>query len=140
MRDQVWLSEELILSIHSRQIREHGHSDGIRDRGMLESALNRPRQRLVYGGGAVDLSALAGAYAYGIARNHPFVDGNKRTAAVACEIFLELNGHVLIADDERYYSVFMSLAAGEISEDELAAWLRDNSRPANVSERAGGYG
>lgn len=136
----VWLSEELILAVHDRQINEHGGLPGVRDKGMLESALARPQQRLAYGGMEVDLPALAAAYAYGIARNHPFADGNKRTAAVACELFLELNGYVLVANDPDLYPVFLGLAAGEISEDELTGWLRDHVRPDSVSESGSGYG
>jgi hypothetical protein len=83
---------------------------------------------------------LAAAYAYGIARNHPFVDGNKRTAAVACELFLELNGYLLIASDPDLYPVFLGLAAGEISEEELTVWLRNHSRPSSVNEAEGIYG
>jgi death-on-curing protein len=107
---------------------------------MLESALARPRQRLAYGGTDTDLPALAAAYAYGIARNHPFVDGNKRVAALACELFLELNGYVLLADDSELYPVFLGLAAGKVGEDELIAWLREHARPNSVNEPASGYG
>lgn len=139
MRDYIWLSEELILSVHDRQIAEHGGGAGVRDRGMLQSALARPQQRLAYGGMDTDLPALAAAYAYGIARNHPFVDGNKRTAAVACELFLQLNGYVLVAGDPDLYPVFLGLAAGEISEEELTIWLRDHARPDSVNEVKAGY-
>lgn len=125
MIEPVWLSEELILAVHNRQIAEHGGPSGVRDPGMLESVLARPRQVLAYGAD-VDLPALAAAYAYGLARNHPFMDGNKRTAAVACELFLELNGYVLVADDSDLYPVFIGLAAGEVSETELVDWLRNH--------------
>ncbi|MBN1379999.1 MAG: type II toxin-antitoxin system death-on-curing family toxin [Gammaproteobacteria bacterium] len=135
-----WISEELILAVHDRQIAEHGGPAGVRDQAMLESALTRPQQRLAYGGTDVDLPALAAAYAVGIARNHPFVDGNKRTAAVACELFLELNVYLLVATDPDMYPVIYGLAAGEISEEELTLWLRENCRPGSVSESGAGYG
>jgi death on curing protein len=129
---------ELAEAIHERQLSEHGGSPGIRDRGMLESALARPQQRYAYDPDA-DLPALAAACTYGLARNHPFVDGNKRTAAVVCELFLELNGYRLLAEDPDLYPVSIGLAAGEIVEEELAAWLRSNSRPRAVSETVGVY-
>lgn len=134
MNEPVWLSVELIERLHDRQLAEHGGPAGVRDRGMLESALGRPRQKFSYGGLDIDLPVLAAAYAFGLARNHPFVDGNKRTAAVACELFLELNDHRLVAADEDLYPVFTALAAGELSEDQLAEWLRRHSRPEQVSE------
>ncbi len=111
----------------------------MRDRSGLESALARPRHLLVYGGEEVDLPALAAAYAYGIARNHPFVDGNKRTAYVVCRTFLVINGWDLVGDLAERYPVFLGLAAGEIDEQELAAWLRDHARPNRVGEPAAGY-
>jgi death-on-curing protein len=100
--------------------------------------LAKPRQRLIYG--QCDLQALAAAYAYGIARNHPFVDGNKRTAYVVCRTFLLLNGWDIVGPLTGRYTVFMELAAGKISEDDLAVWLRNNTRPLSVSESAGSYG
>lgn len=139
MNKPVWLSVELIERVHDRQLAEHGGPAGVRDRGMLESALGRPRQKFAYGGLDIDLPALAAAYAFGLTRNHPFVDGNKRTAAVACELFLELNGYLLVATDEDLYPVFAALATGELSKDQLAEWLRDYSRPEQVSEDAETY-
>lgn len=139
MREPTWLSWRLAVAIHERQILEHGGSPGVRDEGLLESALARPRQLEAYGGPGVDLPALAAAYAAGISRNHAFVDGNKRTAAVACELFLELNGLALAAGDPDLYAVFMALAAGEIDEQGLADWLRAHARPQRVSEPAGDY-
>lgn len=138
--EPVWISLELVKAIHERQIAEHGGGAGVRDQGMLESALARPQQRLAYGGLDVDLPALAAAYAYGIARNHPFVDGNKRTAYVACRLFLALNGWDLIGSLADRYPVFLGLAASEISEEELTVWLRNHSRPVSVSEVGGIYG
>jgi len=139
MRDPIWLTADLVLALHERQIAEHGGGEGVRDLGLLESALARPQQRHAYGGPDTDLPALAAAYAFGIARNHPFVDGNKRTAAVACELFLELNGYLLVASDEDMYPVFLGLAAGEVEEDALTEWLQANARPEAVSEARAGY-
>jgi len=140
MNEPVWLAIELVEKVHARQLSEHGGPGGVRDQGMLESAIARPRQKFAYGDGAVDLPSLAAAYAFGLARNHPFVDGNKRTAAVLCELFLELNGYVLVADDADLYQVFLALAAGELTEQALAAWLRDHARPERVSEELAEYG
>ncbi|WP_376691081.1 type II toxin-antitoxin system death-on-curing family toxin [Wenzhouxiangella sp. EGI_FJ10409] len=139
MSDWIWISGELAEAIHERQLSEHGGPSGLRDRGMFESALARPRQLAAYGGSEVDAPALAAAYAFGLARNHPFVDGNKRTAAVLCEVFLELNGYLLLAEDADLYPVFLGLADGTVGEDELADWLRRNSRPEQVSEGAADY-
>ncbi|MDW8469240.1 MAG: type II toxin-antitoxin system death-on-curing family toxin [Burkholderiales bacterium] len=120
----VWLEKAAVLAIHDRQIAEHGGSTGVRDEGLLESALARPQQRYAYGEPAPDLAELAATLAYGLARNHPFVDGNKRTAAVCCEAFLELNGAVLEADDLELYPQYLALAEGRLTEAEFAAWLR----------------
>lgn len=139
MNEPVWLSIELVERVHDRQLAEHGGPAGVRDRGMLESAMGRLRQKFAYGGPETDLPALAAAYAFGIARNHPFVDGNKRSAAVACELFLELNGYLLVAADEDLYPAFSALASGDLSEDALAEWLRRHSRPEQVSEAPAEY-
>lgn len=140
VREPRWIDARLAEAIHARQLAEHGGSVGVRDQAGLESALARPRQLLAYGGEDVDMPALAAAYAFGIARNHPFVDGNKRTAYVVCRTFLVINGWDLVGDLVDRYPVFLGLAAGEIDEDELAAWLRDHARPDRVSEPAAGYG
>jgi len=140
MREPVWISEELAVAIHDRQLAEHGGGSGIRDEGMLESALARPRQKAFYGGMDVDIPELAAAYAYGIVRNHPFVDGNKRTAYVLCRTFMILNGWEIVAPLEGRYPVIMSLAAGEMFEEAFAEWLRENARPDQVSEPSPGYG
>ena len=134
-----WVEARLVEAIHARQLSEHGGTTGVRDRAGLESALARPRQLLAYGGEDVDLPALAAAYAFGIARNHPFVDGNKRTAYVVCRTFLVLNGWDLVGDLVERYPIFLGLAAGEIDEDELGTWLREHARPDRVSETAAGY-
>lgn len=123
-----WLPKDLILAVHDRQLEEHGGARGVRDEGLLESALARPMNLFAYGEG--DMAALAGAYAFGIARNHPFVDGNKRTAFVACELFLAANGYKLDATDEECLAMMLSLAAGEIDEAEFAAWLRESVEAA----------
>ena len=120
--EPVWIDERVALAVHDRQLAEHGGGEGVRDPGALESALARPRNRWAYG--ETDLCRLAAAYAFGIARNHPFVDGNKRTAAVVSETFLVLNGHALEATDAELVVAFLALAAGELSEDELADWFR----------------
>lgn len=133
------MTETLILALHDRQLAEHGGSPGIRDQGMLESALVRPQQWFACGGPELDIPALAAVYTYGLSRNHPFVDGNKRTAAVACELFLELNGFVLLAEDEDLYPVFMALAASEMDEEALIEWLRVRTRPESVNEAPGPY-
>lgn len=128
MDDPIWISRELVLAIHSRQLAEHGGADGVRDEGMLDSALGRPRNRFAYEDPTPDIPALAASYAFGIARNHAFVDGNKRTAAVVCETFLALNGLSLDATDVEMYPIFLSLAEGSLEEPELVAWLTAHTR------------
>lgn len=118
----VWIATQVAEAAHLEQIAEHGGGEGIRDAGLLESAMARPRNLADYGD--PDIAALAAAYAYGIARNHPFVDGNKRTAAVVSETFLMLNGYGLNASDAEVVVAFVALAAGELTEDELADWFR----------------
>ena len=125
-----WIDDEVVLAIHRRQLAEHGGLDGVRDEGMLMSALAKPPNVHAYGGEEVDFPALAGAYAYGIARNHPFLDGNKRTAFVVCRTFLLLNGLDLTASREDRYQTFLSLADGTLDEDALTGWLRHNVNPA----------
>jgi death-on-curing protein len=126
MSEPVWLRLEAILAAHDDQLAEHGGGTGIRDQGLLESALARPLNLHAYG--EPSLPKLAAAYAFGIAKNHPFIDGNKRTALVAAELFLGLNGHDLLASDAQCVEEFLALAAGEVSEQELAAWISANSR------------
>jgi death-on-curing protein len=121
-----WLSKAAILAIHDEQLAEHGGGTGVRDDGLLESALARPRNRFAYDA-AVDLATSAAAYAFGLARNHPFIDGNKRTAFVAAELFLDLNGMVLAASDADCVLTMLRLAAGEIGEEAFADWLRTNA-------------
>jgi death on curing protein len=123
-RKWVWIATEVALAAHAEQLAEHGGGDGIRDAGMLDSAMARPQNLAQYGD--PDAAALAAAYAFGIARNHPFTDGHKRTAAVVSETFLMLNGYALGATDAELVVAFVALAAGELSEDELADWFRQH--------------
>lgn len=122
--DFVWLTQGLVSAFHLRQLAEHGGGAGLRDAGLLDSALQRPQNKMIYG--APDIAELAAAYAYGIARNHPFVDGNKRTALVASFSFLYLNGYKVTTSQAENVMVFLSLASGELMEDELAGWFRKN--------------
>jgi death-on-curing protein len=130
----VWLQKQAVLAIHDRQIAEHGGSPGLRDEGLLESALARPQQLHAYGDPAPDLADLAAALASGIARNHPFVDGNKRTAHVAYRTFLALNGAELEASEEEMYVTIIALAEGKLKERGFAAWLRGRLRLAPRGE------
>ena len=122
--EPVWINEEPVTAIHARQIAEHGGGAGIRDKSLLQSALARPRQLYAYGGPPPDTAALAASLAYGTAKNHPFIDGNKRTSAVLCELFLVVNGMSLEASDQEMLSIFLALAEGSLNEDELAGWIR----------------
>ena len=123
MKEPVWVREDVVLAIHQRQLAEHGGGEGVRDPGLLDSALARPKNFLAYVGGEPDLPRLAASYAWGLVRNHPFVDGNKRTAYVLCRTFLKLNGLDIAAGQEEKYLTFLQLAEGLLSEDELAAWI-----------------
>ncbi|MGI8641128.1 MAG: type II toxin-antitoxin system death-on-curing family toxin [Pyrinomonadaceae bacterium] len=124
MAEIKWLLEETVLAIHKRQIAEHGGSDGVRDLGLLLSALARPQNLSAYSEDAPDISALAAAYAFGVAKNHPFIDGNKRTALVVMRTFLQLNGYNFNATQEEKYLTFLKLAEGSLSEEELVIWIR----------------
>lgn len=126
MNEPRWLTKTVILAIHADQIREHGGLLGIREMGLLESALDRPRNRMNYGSDA-DLEILAAAYGFGIARNHPFVDGNKRVAFQAMYVFLGINGLEITADEEEVVRMALALAAGDLTEAELAGWLRNHT-------------
>ncbi len=125
MTDFRFLDREIILAIHEMQLAEHGGAIGIRDEGLLESAIARPINRAAYETDT-DAAALAASYAFGLAKNHPFLDGNKRTAYVAMELFLADNGFVLTASDEDSLIAMLNLASGETGEDEFAAWIRGN--------------
>ncbi len=117
-----WIQAELISAVHDEQLAEHGGGQGVRDANLLDSALARPKQ--LAHDGVPDAADLAASYGYGISRNHPFVDGNKRTAFVAVELFLLLNGHELVANDADCVMTMLSVASGDLSEAEFAAWIR----------------
>ena len=122
----IWIERALAMAIHERQLAEHGGGTDVRDESLLISALAQGQQLLAYGDPPPDLADLAANLALGLARNHPFVDGNKRTAAVACETFVMLNGGVLDAEDLDLYPRYVALAEGGLSEAELAEWLRQH--------------
>jgi len=122
--EPIWLGADIALAIHDRQLAEHGGPSGVRDHGLLESALAKPVNK--WGYGENDLCALAAAYAFGVARNHLFTDGNKRTAWVLARTFLVLNDHQLAFDREDAIAAVQSLAAGELSEGDLTAWFREH--------------
>jgi len=119
-----WLTTAMVVAIHDEQLAIHGGSAGLRDAGMLESALSRPRNKWAYEN--AELAELAAAYGYGIARNHPFVDGNKRTSLLAIYTFLGANDVEFIVPEAEAAAMILSLAAGEVSEENLARWIRDN--------------
>lgn len=120
----LWIAVDVAVAAHAEQLAEHGGGEGVRDMRLLESAMARPQNLASYGD--PDIAELAAAYAFGIARNHPFVDGNKRTAAVVSETFLVLNGRSLAAGDAELVVAFLALAAGELSEEEMGDWFRDH--------------
>ena len=124
----VWLDKLLILAVHDEQLAEHGGRSGVRDDGLLESAMARPEHLAAYG--EPDVAELAASYGYGIARNHPFIDGNKRTAFVAALLFLAFNYYSLQALDADKVIVMLKVAAGELTEAEFATWIRNNSKPS----------
>ena len=123
-----WVSAATAEALHDEQIAEHGGGEGLRDPGLLESAMARPRNLVAYGN--PDLALLAASYAFGVARNHPFIDGNKRTALLVCLLFIEKNGGRIDAMDAELLAIFLDLAAGELGEEELADWLRERVSPA----------
>jgi death-on-curing protein len=127
----IWIEKRVVLAYHDMQLAEHGGSSGVRDEGLLESALARPQNFAAYASGAPSLCRLAAAYAFGIAKNHPFVDGNKRTALVVAVAFLERNGVTFTATQEDAYLTFYDLAAGRLTEDQLTAWFEEHSVPAS---------
>lgn len=128
MKEPIWIDNEEASVIHQLQLAEHGGASGIRDQGLFESAMDRPRNLFVYSEPAATIFQLAAAYDYGLAKNRAFVDGNKRTAFVVCLSFLKQNGIVIIASQEMRYLTFYALAAGDLAEAELAAWLEQNSQ------------
>ncbi|HQC86939.1 MAG TPA: type II toxin-antitoxin system death-on-curing family toxin [Rhodoferax sp.] len=130
MTGWVWPDREVIIAVHEMQLAEHGGLAGVRDVGLLDLALSRAPNLAAYGD--ADAAALAAAYGYGLSRNHPFIDGNKRTGFVAAELFLNLNGFELDATDADCVITMLSLAAGEVSEDAFAGWLRAHTQKRHV--------
>jgi len=126
MSEPKWILDDVVVAIHRRQLAEHGGGDGIRDQGLLASALEKPKNLYQYSEPKPDLAAMAASYAYGLCKNHPFVDGNKRTAFVICHMFLKLNGKAISAPQAEKYQIFMDLAAGDMSEEALTNWISNN--------------
>jgi death-on-curing protein len=124
MEEPRWLQDAVVAAIHQRQLAEHGGLAGVRDAGLLSSALARPRDTFAYTQPPPDFASLAAAYAFGIIKNHPFVDGNKRTAYVVCRTFLQLNGKDIIATDVEKYQAVVAVADGSLSEESFAEWIR----------------
>lgn len=122
-----WIDRAVLIAVHEMQLAEHGGGVGLRDANLLESALSRPLNLAAYG--EPDVCALAAAYGYGISRNHAFIDGNEHTALVATELFLRLNGWCLIVSDADCVLTMLNVAAGDVSEDDFAAWLRAHAAP-----------
>ncbi|MDN5925063.1 MAG: type II toxin-antitoxin system death-on-curing family toxin [Xanthomonadales bacterium] len=120
----IWINKSFALAIHDRQLAEHGGQPGVRDESLLESALARPQQLYAYGNPSPDLADLAASLGFGLARNHPFLDGNKRTAHVCYRSFLALNDATLTASDEDKYTIMLALAEGSLPDAEFAQWLR----------------
>lgn len=132
MKEPVWLTADIVCALHSQLLAEHGGQEGIRDRGLLESALARPRNRFAYE--REGLAGLAAAYGFGLCRNHPFLDGNKRVAFAAMDVFLQLQGRTLAAPEPEAVERILALASGHMTEKELEAWVR--KRMKRVSPRA----
>jgi len=132
MSEPIWLDPSIVLDVHAEQLALFGGADGIRDLGMLESALGRPLNKFTYG--ETNLASLAAAYAFGIARNHPFVDGNKRAAFASIIVFLGLNGIEFDVPPEAATAMILGLAAGDINDDGLAQWINDNMPDAPSRE------
>lgn len=124
MKEPVWLLKCVVEAMHDAQLAEHGGAAGVRDAGLLDSALARPVNAYAYG--EIDVCALAAAYAFGIVRNHPFGDGNKRTAFLAAYVFLALNGFELTADQIAATTTVLALASGKMDQEGFAVWLRAN--------------
>jgi len=129
VREPIWIEVEEARVIHQLQLTAHGGASGIRDQGLFESALQRPRNLFAYAEPSPTLYQLAASYAFGLSKNRAFVDGNKRTAFVVCLSFLKQNGILIVASQEMRYLTFYALAAGDVTETELADWLQQNSQP-----------
>ncbi len=126
MNEPHWILDEVVLAIHQRQLAEHGGLEGVRDAGLLASALARPKNLFAYSNPKPDYAALGASLACGVAKNHPFLDGNKRTAYVLCRMFLQLNGQDIVATDIEKYLTFLGVADGRVSEEKLAVWIRSH--------------
>ena len=124
MDEPFWLTQDITVAIHDEQLAIHGGASGLRDEGMLASALDRPRNKWIYE--QAELAELAAAYAFGVARNHPFVDGYKRTSLLALYTFLGVNGIDFVVPEAEAAAIILALAAGEVSEESLTRWIRDN--------------
>ena len=135
--EPTWLLKATVLDLHQEEIARHGGTEGIRDEGMLESALDRPRNLFHYGNPKPDITDLAAAYAYGIARNHPFLDGNRRTALVVLRTFLSLNGFELNTAPVEKYDKIIRFAEGMLSEKELADWIAEKTVPLENKRQTG---
>lgn len=131
MSSWIWINAEDVIGLHALQLAVHGGAPGLRDRSLLESSLARARMKAQYGG--ADIAELAAAYGYGLARNHPFVDGNKRMALVVMETFLVVHGFELKADNAEMVALILALAAGQVSEEQLVIWIRDNLAPMDAA-------
>ena len=139
MQEPTWIAASVVLAINDEQLAEHGGVSGVRDHGLLESALSRPRNRYAYEGASP--LALAASYAHGITKNNPFFDGNKRTSLIITELFLNLNGAELSASDDAVVLTWLRLADGSLSESDLEAWITANSRRSRQPKLVGcGYG
>lgn len=136
MSEPRWVTLDAALAAHDKQLKQFGGPAGVRDQGALESALDRPRNRFHYG--EADLAALAAAYAFGLARNHAFVDGNKRIAFVAMMLFLRRNDVPFAPDPHHATAIILALAAGEVSEESLTRWIADNWPPGHAREFVAG--
>ena len=134
--EPIWLEVEVALAIHDRQLSEHGGLQGLRDAGALAAALERPRHKWAYG--QTDIAALAAAYAWGLARSHPFADGNKRTAWVLARLFLVMNGHRLTFGASEAIRIVLALASGKLEEGALADWIRARLSPSPADSRPAG--
>ncbi len=126
MAEPIWVRYDVVIAVHRRQLAEHGGGEGIRDAGLLESALGKPKNLYHYSDPKPALADLAASYAYGIALNHPFVDGNKRTAFIACQLFLRLSGIQITASQAEKYDTFIKLASDDLSEKFLAKWINEH--------------
>ncbi|MES9863138.1 MAG: type II toxin-antitoxin system death-on-curing family toxin [Candidatus Thiodiazotropha sp. LLP2] len=124
MKEPVWVLHEVVIAVHQSLLAEHGGASGIRDEALLDSALNRPRQRFEYSD-APSIFDLTASYCHGLANNHPFIDGNKRIALTIAALFLELNGYSLIASEPSAVVIIEELAAGNLPEDDLSTWFRE---------------